>query len=137
VTIALVRVLFIAFTAFALDPGFSVAADKQPKETREGLASFIGKTFQGDKTASGETFDKNHLVAAHPSYPFGTRVRVTNLENMQVVEVRISDRGPSAQNRKEGVIIDLSHAAAEKLGFIKDGRVKVRTEVLEWGEPPR
>jgi rare lipoprotein A len=137
---AVAAVLRIACITFVLTcasyPGYCVAAQREAKETKQGLASFVAKAFHGDKTASGEIFDKDDFVAAHPSYPFGTRLRVTNLENDKSVEVRIVDRGPSPQNRKEGVIIDLSRAAAEKLGFIKDGRVKVRTEVLKWGEPP-
>src|SRR5437868_211578 len=89
----------------------------QPLETRTGLASFYGKAFQGQTTASGEPFHMNDLVAAHPSYPPGTRVRVTNLENNQSVEVRITDKGPTEENREEGVIIDLSKAAAKELGM--------------------
>ena len=73
-------------------------------------------------------------MAAHPTYLTGTKVRVTNLTNKQTVEVRVIDRGPTQQNQAEGVIIDLSKAAANKLDMIKDGRVKVRTEVLEWGD---
>ncbi len=103
------------------------------KETQSGQASFISDAFQGRPTASGEIFDKNKLVAAHPSYPMGTVMRVTNLENERVVEVRINDRASTA-NRQEGIIIDLSPAAAEKLDFVKDGKVRVRSEVLEWGD---
>lgn len=110
----------------------SVQDSKQVKETQSGLASFIGEAFHGKQTASGEIFDKNELVAAHPSYPIGTVVRVTNLENERVVEVRINDRA-NPENREEDLIIDLSPVAAEKLGFVKDGKVRVRTEVLEWG----
>ncbi|MBA4394147.1 MAG: septal ring lytic transglycosylase RlpA family lipoprotein [Desulfobacca sp.] len=99
-----------------------------------GKASYYGKRFHGEKTASGRTFNRNHLVAAHPSYPYGTRVRVTNLENSRQVEVRIIDRGPTKAQRKKGTIIDLSRAAAEKLGMVRRGRAKVRLEVVEWGK---
>ena len=109
----------------------------QVKETQSGLASFYGKEFDGEQTASGETFDKSKLTAAHPTYPTGTVARVTNLENGGAVEVRITDRGPTDENREEGVIIDLSQAAAEKLGMVKDGRTQVRVEVLEWGDGQR
>ena len=85
-------------------------------------------------TASGVPFDAKALVAAHPTYPFGTVVRVTNLANGQRVEVRIVDRGPASAPRSEGVIIDLSRAAAEALDFVEAGRSKVRLEVLRWGE---
>ena len=109
----------------------------QVKETQSGLASFYGEEFDGEQTASGETFDKNKLTAAHPSYPTGTVVRVTNLENGGAVEVRITDRGPTNENQDEGVIIDLSQAAAQRLGMVKDGRAQVRVEVLEWGDGQR
>src|SRR6187551_618830 len=66
-------------------------------ETREGLASFCGREFHGRRTASGTRFDMNAMVAAHPSYPFGTRVRVTNLTNGRSSTVRVVDRGPAAE----------------------------------------
>ena len=75
----------------------------------------------------------NALVAAHPTYPFGTRVRVTNLVNGRSTIVRIVDRGPSAQLRADGLLIDVSRKAAEALGFIQQGRTRVRLEVLAWG----
>lgn len=102
-------------------------------ETQTGLASYYGKGFHGQETASGETFDKNELVAAHPRFPLGTRARVTNLENNQRIEVRVIDRGPAPDPQAEGVIIDLSEGAAKRLDLQQDGRVKVRVEVLEWG----
>jgi rare lipoprotein A len=73
------------------------------------------------------------MVAAHPSYPLGTVAKVTNLEKGGMVIVRIIDRGPTDENVAEGVIIDLSKGAAEKLGMVKEGRVKVKVEVLQWG----
>jgi rare lipoprotein A len=113
------------------------AETKKVLETQTGLASFYGAAFHGKETASGETFDKTEMVAAHPTYPLGTVARVTNLENEQSVEVRLIDRGPTDENRAEGVIIDLSKGAAKKLGFVKDGRVRVRVDVLEWGQKSR
>jgi rare lipoprotein A len=83
--------------------------------------------------ASGVRFDMNAMVAAHPSYPFGTLVRVTNLRNGRSVRVRIQDRGPARRSRADGVIIDLSRGAAQTLGFIPNGRTRVRLEVLGWG----
>jgi rare lipoprotein A len=71
-------------------------------ETREGLASYYGKEFHGRKTASGIRFDMNAMVAAHPSYPFGTRLRVTNLSNGRSASVRIVDRGPAQQVQEAG-----------------------------------
>ena len=102
-------------------------------ETREGLASYYGREFHGRTTASGVRFDMNALVAAHPSYPFGTRVRVTNLTNARSTVVRIVDRGPTAELRAAGLVIDVSRKAAETLGFIQQGRTRVRLEVLAWG----
>jgi rare lipoprotein A len=101
------------------------------KQTRTGLATFIGKQFEGRKTASGEIYDSSQLVAAHPTYRPGTILRVTNLENGRVVVVKVIDRtAPGA--RRARPIIDLSRAAAERLEFVEQGKVKVRTEVLQW-----
>jgi peptidoglycan lytic transglycosylase len=102
-------------------------------EVRQGLASYYGPGFEGKRTASGIKFDKTALVAAHPTYPFGTVVRVTNLANKRQVEVRVVDRGPAKKPRGEGVVIDLSQGAASNLGFIRQGRTRVRLEVLRWG----
>jgi rare lipoprotein A len=102
-------------------------------ETREGLASYYHPSLDGLKTASGVPYDDNALMAAHPTYPLGSVVRVTNLENATRVEVEITDRGPTAENVAEGVIIDLSGAAAKSLGMLEAGRVKVKVEVIYWG----
>jgi len=107
----------------------------QALETREGLASFYGREFHGRRTASGTRFDMNAMVAAHPSYPFGTRLRLTNLANGRSATLRVVDRGPSADLRADGLIIDVSRRAAEVLGFIQRGRTRVRLEVLAWGSP--
>ncbi|HEX6211450.1 MAG TPA: septal ring lytic transglycosylase RlpA family protein [Methylomirabilota bacterium] len=103
-------------------------------EIREGLASYYGRAFHGRTTASGVPFDMNAMVAAHPRYPFGTIVRVTNLRNGRSVRVRILDRGPARGPQAAGVVIDLSYGAARRLGFVRDGRARVRLEVLRWGE---
>ena len=102
-------------------------------QTREGLASYYGKEFHGKVTASGARFDMNAMVAAHPSYPFGTRLRVTNLANGRSATVRVVDRGPAPEQRADGLIIDVSRRAAEVLGFIERGRTGVRLDVLAWG----
>jgi rare lipoprotein A len=107
----------------------------RPLVVREGLASYYGADFHGKRTASGVKFDMNAMVAAHPSYPLGTVVRVTNLKNRRSVQVQILDRGPAAGPRAAGVIIDVSRRAAQELGFIKDGRTRVRLEVMRWGTP--
>lgn len=89
-----------------------------------GRASWYGAQHHGKRTASGAIFDQTKLTAAHPSLPFGTRVKVTNLSNGQSVEVEITDRGPYAGNR----IIDLSRAAGSALGMIETGTATVRLE---------
>jgi rare lipoprotein A len=94
------------------------------------LASFIGAKLQGQKTASGELYDGAKLVAAHPSYPMGTVVRVTNQDNGRVVQVKVIDRSAAGRDRP---IIDVSRTAAERLDFVRQGTVKVTTEVIEWG----
>ena len=109
------------------------APPKAILEVRRGLASYYGPGFEGKRTASGIIFDKTAMVAAHPTYPFGTVVRVTNLANNRTLDVRVVDRGPAKGPRAEGVLIDLSSGAASNLGFIRQGRTKVRLEVLRWG----
>jgi rare lipoprotein A len=96
----------------------------------EGKASFYSDQFHGHKTANGETFNMDKLTAAHPSLPFGTRVRVTNLRNGKDVIVRINDRGPFVKGR----IIDLSAGAAKEIGIIKSGTVQVKLEALGSGK---
>jgi rare lipoprotein A len=122
---------------FATDAAERSAKSAKVKTTTTGLASFYARRFDGKETASGQDFSNDELVAAHPTYPFGTRVRVTNLENDRSVVVRIVDRGASKANRRQGVIIDLSQAAAARLKMKKDGRVRVRVQVLEWGDGER
>jgi rare lipoprotein A len=89
-----------------------------------GIASYYGGKFHGKRTANGETFNKNALTAAHLTLPFGTKLKVTNLRNGRSVVVRVNDRGPHVRGR----IIDLSQAAAKKIGITGTARVKL--EVL-------
>lgn len=102
--------------------------DRQIREQHassiEGIASYYAHDFHGRKTASGEIFNMHAMTAAHREYPFGTRLRVTNLDNGNVVEVVVNDRGPFAKNR----ILDLSLAAARKLDMIRSGTARVRIE---------
>ncbi len=98
-------------------------------ETETGTASYYADEFNGRKTANGEIYNINELTAAHPSYPFNTFVRVTNVKNGKSVEVRINDRMPQFKNR----IIDLSLAAARKIDMIRDGIQDVKVEVIKWG----
>jgi len=91
-----------------------------------GWASWYGPGFDGNPSASGELFDANAMTAAHKSLPFGTQVKVTNLDNGRSIIVRINDRGPYAGDR----IIDLSYGAAQMLGMLNTGVAPVRLEVL-------
>lgn len=101
-----------------------------PASTEEtGYASWYGGKFQGRKTANGEIFDTNQLTAAHKTLPFGSIVKVLNLENGKTVTVRINDRGPFI----EGRIIDLSRAAAEEIGMLGTGIAMVKLEILARG----
>ncbi len=111
----------------------SAGETQKALKSQTGLASFYGSAFHGKKTASGERFDQTDCVAAHPSYPLGTVARVTNLKNNKSIEVRIIDRGPTRGNHSKGIIIDLSKRAAKELGFIREGKARVRVDVLEWG----
>lgn len=95
-----------------------------------GLASYYHDKFQGRRTASGEPFDQNALTAAHRSYPFGTLLRVHNLENGKSVDVRINDRGPHISGR----IIDLTRRAAQAIGMLQQGVARVRLRVLQGEE---
>ncbi len=95
----------------------------------KGLASWSGKQGQGRITASGEKYDYRALTCAHKTLPFDTVVRVTNVANGKFVLVRVNDRGPFKYG--DGRIIDLSWAAANKLGMLKQGVTKVIVEALE------
>ena len=102
-------------------------APPEPRLTQTGNASWYGRAHQGKKTASGEPFDMNALTAAHRTLPLGSRVRVTNLANGRVVDVRVNDRGPVLADR----IIDISYAAARELDAVSDGVFRVRIAVIE------
>ena len=95
---------------------------------QRGLATYYGDEQHGGPTASGERFDKRLMTAAHRTLPFGTRVRVTNTRNGRSVELRINDRGPFGSRQR---IIDVSEAAARRLGMIEAGVVPVTVEVLK------
>jgi len=91
-----------------------------------GVASWYGARHHGNRTASGELFDQKKFTAAHPTLPWGSLVKVTNLANGKSVEVRINDRGPYGKGR----IIDLSRAAAKVLGMMGTGTAQVKIERL-------
>jgi rare lipoprotein A len=89
-----------------------------------GLASFY---TEGTQTASGEKFDTNELTAAHPTLPFGTRLRVTNVATGRSVTVRINDRGPYVAGR----VVDVSYSAAQSLGMVGKGIANVKLDVVQ------
>ncbi len=88
--------------------------------SEEGMISYYAEKFQGRRTASGQRFDKNAMTAAHRSLPFGTKIEVTNLDNGKSVIVVVNDRGPYSRDR----ILDVSPAAARKLGLLGKGTIK-------------
>ncbi len=91
------------------------------KGSESGIASYYADKYNGRKTSNGEIFRQHRLTAAHKTLPFGTKVKVTNLNNGQSVKVRINDRGPFIQGR----IIDLSKKAAKKIDMVNAGVTKV------------
>ncbi len=97
-----------------------------PKPVQVGVASWYGPRFHRRKTSNGEWFDMNYLSAAHPTMPLPSYARVTNLENGRTVVVRVNDRGPFVGTR----IMDLSRAAAGELGYLRQGKARVRVEYL-------
>ena len=137
--LSVATVLALAMLALTL-PGGYARADKADgvdlaaavergivTAVQEGLVSWYGAAFHDRPTASGERFDSNDFTMAHPTLPFGTEVKVTNLRNGRSVVVRVNDRGPHVGQR----IADLSRAAAAQIGMLKRGVVRARIEVLD------
>lgn len=104
--------------------GPAARSQKQTAAATTGQASYYASKFHGRRTANGERFDNGKLTAAHRTLPFGTRVRVTNLNNGRSVTVRVNDRGPFVKGR----VIDLSVAAARRIDMVRAGVVPVRIE---------
>ena len=118
-----------ALTLIALAAGVIAArpgAIASVGDEEVGRASWYGETHHGRRTASGELFDMHALTAAHPTLPFGTRLRVTHTKSGRAVEVRVNDRGPHTRGR----ILDLSYAAARALGALGESVIPVRIRVL-------
>lgn len=101
--------------------------DTKTRKTEKGMASYYGDKLHGNKTASGERYDKNKKTAAHLTLPFGTKVEVRNVRTGQKTIVVINDRGPYKKTR----VIDVSGAAARELGMIQTGVVEVEITVLD------
>ena len=127
VTKVAIRLLTLGLTL-----GSYSQAQDQPSvpALEEGLASWYGPSFDGMRAASGEIFDSGQLTAAHRTLPFGTKVRVHRLDSAESIVVRINDRGPFVESR----IIDLSYAAAQRLGVTDPGLFRVALEVVENAE---
>ena len=141
-----VLMMGLALAASATDPAGSTSSKepqpgtnlkaKSPRTTprprrwlQVGIASWYGSHFQGHTTAAGERFDMNQMTCAHPTLPMGTWLRVTNLKNHRIAFVRVNDRGPVLDGR----IVDLSYAAARRLGMAGVG--KVRLEPVREDDP--
>lgn len=105
----------------------SVASNTVRKFSQTGIASWYGRQFHGRKTANGETFDMNELTAAHRSLPLNCYIRVTNKDNGKSVVVKVNDRGPFHGNR----VVDLSYAAAKRIGLASAGTGKVSIERVD------
>jgi peptidoglycan lytic transglycosylase len=103
-----------------------------PGYSEVGYASWYGDPYHGRRAANGEIYDKNQLTAAHLTLPFGTQVKVTDLENNRSVEVRINDRGPFVKGR----IVDLSLAAARQIQMVGPGTALVRLDVVSMPAEP-
>jgi rare lipoprotein A len=99
-----------------------------PTRVLEGKATYYGDSLAGNKTANGDVYDPRGFTAAHRTLPFNTIVRVVRLDTQRYVYVRINDRGPFGNAQR---IIDVSKIAAERLGMLRAGVVRVRVEVLE------
>jgi len=110
-------VFALSLTTEPLDLSAKEKPAGTPATPPQVLASWYGASHQGHMTASGEKFDRNRLTAAHRRYPFGTRLRLTNLRNHRQVEVLVNDRGPY----RRGCGLDLSEEAARRLGMIESG----------------
>jgi rare lipoprotein A len=95
-----------------------------PQTASQGLASYY---TEGTKTANGETFNAAELTAAHPSLPFGTKLRVTNTTTGKSVVVRVNDRGPFVKGR----VVDVSYSAARALGMVNSGTANVKLDVVQ------
>jgi peptidoglycan lytic transglycosylase len=127
--VAPVAVLLAALAACTHAPRRASEESQRPPAVEApggevGLASFYGRRFHGRRTASGARYDMHAMTCAHPSAPFGAQLRVTDLENGRTVVVTVTDRGPF----KRGRVVDLSLAAARKLGIVERGLARVRVE---------
>ena len=126
VTLGLALTVVLTLSACAHHYKFPPAQAPSVGLIEVGVASWYGPGYNGKRTSSGERFDQDDLTAAHASWQFGTRVRVTFLSTGRSVVVRINDRFPNHKGR----VIDLSRGAAREIGLIGPGTGRVRLEVL-------
>jgi rare lipoprotein A len=122
--------LTILLTLFGSETFAKTAKHHVITDKKVGVASYFNDKFHGQRTASGERYDKNALTAAHANLPFGTMIKVVNLENNQSVNLRINSRS-HPKNRR---LLDVSKQAAKELGFLRSGLAKVQIIVLKTGE---
>jgi rare lipoprotein A len=119
----------VGLSGLLLTPFPHLASAGPAKTAQVGMASWYGAHHQGRKTASGERFSRGQLTAAHRALPLGTKVKVTNLRTKQDVIVKINDRGPFGGGKRR--IIDLSEAAAKRIGLVERGTERVQVVVVE------
>lgn len=114
--------------AAAPAPRARASADREDRaRSVVGIASYYGRKFHGRTTASGARYDMHALTCAHPTAPFGSRLRVTDLETGRSVVLTVNDRGPFVRGR----VVDVSLAAARALGMVERGLARVRVERVE------
>jgi len=101
------------------------------QEDELGLGSYYSDLFHGKPTASGELYDKTKFTCAHKTYPFGTLLKVTRLDNNKSVQVRVNDRGPFISGR----VVEISKAAADQISLVQDGSTRVKVELVKQTQP--
>ena len=121
--------VFVPFVGTAQPNPASPGASSGPMK---GICVYYNDKFQGHVVANGEKYDKEALTAAHKTLPFGTMVKVTNLENNKSVVVRVNDRG--SQGGSKAKIIEITSRAAKEIDMIKKGKVQCQIEVVESGK---
>ena len=128
---AIAALMALSARSEARSPGLKLLQQSNPvvaTETQEGVASWYGSEFQGQPTASGTTFDMEGMTCAHRDLPLGTRIMVTNLRNSRKLILEVTDRGPFVGKR----VLDVSMAAARRLGFLGAGLTPVRIQVISY-----
>lgn len=123
----MMRRTIILFTGlFSLLATTALFAQTKKTSVEYGKCGYYADNLHGRKTSSGEKYDKNLLTCAHKTLPFGTKIKVTRLDNKKSVVVRVNDRGPYL----DGYVTDISRKAAESIGLIRDGVTRVKIEVV-------